>query len=177
MCPKRGGGGSSNGVSERVVNQLLTEMDGLESRRNVFVIAATNRPDIIDPAMLRPGRLDKLLYVPLPSPEDRASILRTCARKTPIDPSIDLGAIGLNDALTGFSGADLNALIREASMCALKRTNFGRGADGPALQLSLSKTLKAQCPASRLPFPKRTNASTTHATEAPSLPIDAAKRQ
>ena len=133
LCPKRGGGGeSSNGVSERVVNQLLTEMDGLESRRNVFVIAATNRPDIIDPAMLRPGRLDKLLYVPLPSPKDRVSILRTCARKTPMDPAIDIEAIGLAEALTGFSGADLNALIREACMCALKRTNFGRhgGIDG-----------------------------------------------
>ena len=68
--PKRGGGGDGNS-SERVVNQLLTEMDGLEDRRGVFVIAATNRPDIIDPAMLRPGRLDKLLYVPLPTKEDR----------------------------------------------------------------------------------------------------------
>ena len=64
LCPKRGN--ESNAAGERVVNQLLTEMDGLESRRDVFVIAATNRPDIIDGAMLRPGRLDKLLYVPLP---------------------------------------------------------------------------------------------------------------
>ena len=81
LCPRRdgsgGGGGGGSGVSERVVNQLLTELDGLESRRNVFVIAATNRPDIIDPAMLRPGRLDKLLYVPLPAKEDRLSILQT----------------------------------------------------------------------------------------------------
>lgn len=59
------------------MNQLLTEMDGLEERRNVFVIAATNRPDIIDKAMLRPGRLDKLLYVPLPNKSDRFSILQT----------------------------------------------------------------------------------------------------
>lgn len=69
LCPKRGS--ENNTSSERVVNQLLTEMDGLEERRGVFVIAATNRPDIIDPAMLRPGRLDKLLYVPLPTKEDR----------------------------------------------------------------------------------------------------------
>jgi ribosome biogenesis ATPase len=73
LCPKRGS--ENNSSSERVVNQLLTEMDGLEERRGVFVIAATNRPDIIDPAMLRPGRLDKLLYVPLPTKEDRLQIL------------------------------------------------------------------------------------------------------
>ena len=60
-------------MSERVVNQLLTELDGLESRRSVFVVAATNRPELIDPAMLRPGRLDKRLHVPLPTPEERAS--------------------------------------------------------------------------------------------------------
>ena len=75
LCPKRGSG--DNVATERVVNQLLTEMDGLEERRNVFVIAATNRPDIIDKAMLRPGRLDKLLYVPLPTKDDRLSILET----------------------------------------------------------------------------------------------------
>lgn len=69
LCPKRGS--ENNTSSERVVNQLLTEMDGLDERRDVFVIAATNRPDIIDPAMLRPGRLDKLLYVPLPNKQDR----------------------------------------------------------------------------------------------------------
>lgn len=73
LCPKRGS--ENNSSSERVVNQLLTEMDGLDERRDVFVIAATNRPDIIDPAMLRPGRLDKLLYVPLPTAEDRLQIL------------------------------------------------------------------------------------------------------
>jgi ribosome biogenesis ATPase len=74
LCPRRGLSEGGNGVSERVVNQLLTEMDGLEARKNVVVIAATNRPDIIDPAMLRPGRLDKLLYVPLPTPSDRFQV-------------------------------------------------------------------------------------------------------
>jgi ribosome biogenesis ATPase len=67
LCPKRGSDSGGGNVSERVVNQLLTEMDGLDSRRSVFVIAATNRPELIDPAMLRPGRLDKLLYIPLPT--------------------------------------------------------------------------------------------------------------
>lgn len=71
-------------------------MDGLEERVGVFIIAATNRPDIIDPAMLRPGRLDKLLYVPLPSPEDRVSILKTCVKKVPLAEDVDLVKIANN---------------------------------------------------------------------------------
>lgn len=117
LVPKRTGG--ENAVTERVVNQLLTELDGLEARSGISVIAATNRPDILDPAMLRPGRLDKLLYVPLPTPEERAHILRTCARKTPLAPDVDLDAIAKDSRLTGFSGADLSSLVREASMHAL----------------------------------------------------------
>ena len=76
-----------------MVNQLLTEMDGLDERRDVFVIAATNRPDIIDPAMLRPGRLDKLLYVPLPTNDDRFSILQTVTRSLPIGEDVNLKSI------------------------------------------------------------------------------------
>ncbi|KAL0483477.1 ribosome biogenesis ATPase [Acrasis kona] len=89
LAPKRSMD-STNSSTERVVNQLLTEMDGVEGRRNVYVIAATNRPDIIDPAMLRPGRLDKLLYVPLPNESERSSILVTSARKTPLDVDVDI---------------------------------------------------------------------------------------
>jgi len=95
LCPKRGSG--DNIATERVVNQLLTEMDGLDDRRNVFVIAATNRPDIIDKAMLRPGRLDKLLYVPLPNKEDRFSILETLCKGKPIEEDVDLKAIAFSD--------------------------------------------------------------------------------
>ena len=95
-CYYRGSDAGSSGVSERMVNMLLTELDGLEERKQVFVIAATNRPDIIDPAMLRPGRLDKLLLVPLPSPEDRCSILKTVTKHTPLDPAINLNAIALD---------------------------------------------------------------------------------
>lgn len=127
LAPRRGGisggdssSGGSGGVSERVVNQLLTEMDGLEARRDVFVIAATNRPDIIDPAMLRPGRLDKLLYVPLPTPTERTAILATHTRSTPLSPDVDISAIATSDASSRFSGADLAALVREASVAALK---------------------------------------------------------
>jgi ribosome biogenesis ATPase len=122
LCPKRGsdGGSGGGGVSERVVNQLLTEMDGLDSRRSVFVIAATNRPELIDPAMLRPGRLDKLLYVPLPSPEDRLSILRALSTKIKLAPDVDLHAIAHNPHATGFSGADCAALLREAGLAVLR---------------------------------------------------------
>jgi ribosome biogenesis ATPase len=89
-------------------------MDGLEERVGVFVIAATNRPDIIDPAMLRPGRLDKLLYVPLPNAIDRLSILKTCCRKVPISDDVNLEEIADSPECEGYSGADLSALTREA---------------------------------------------------------------
>ncbi|KAJ0394969.1 hypothetical protein P43SY_010125 [Pythium insidiosum] len=128
LCPRRSGGAggsdSGNGVTERVVNQLLTEMDGLDARKNVFVIAATNRPDIIDPAMLRPGRLDKLLYVPLPVPEDRVQILKTLTKASRLDPSVDLAAIAMDPRCEGFSGADLSALSREAGIAALREIDL-----------------------------------------------------
>lgn len=89
-------------------------MDGLEDRRGVFVIAATNRPDIIDPAMLRPGRLDKLLYVPLPTRDERQQILETQVKKLPLMDNIDLEIIAQSEKCEGFSGADLSALVREA---------------------------------------------------------------
>jgi len=95
-------------------------MDGLEERRGVFVIAATNRPDIIDPAMLRPGRLDKLLYVPLPTKEDRYSILKTVCRKVPIGPDVDLKKVAYDNHCEGYSGADISALVREAQMGTLR---------------------------------------------------------
>ena len=118
LVPKRSN--ENNNSSERVVNQLLTEMDGLEDRKQIFIIAATNRPDIIDPAMLRPGRLDKLLYVPLPDGNDRISIIQTLIRNLPIDKNINVLDIFDNKKLDGFSGADLAALVREAQLSALK---------------------------------------------------------
>jgi ribosome biogenesis ATPase len=94
-------------------------MDGLESRRDVFVIAATNRPDIIDPAMLRPGRLDKLLYVPLPTPLEREQILKTQTRSTPLSSDVVIATIAADERCNRFSGADLAALVREASVASL----------------------------------------------------------
>lgn len=120
LVPKRSQ--DNNNAGERVVNQLLTEMDGLEERKQIFIIAATNRPDIIDPAMLRPGRLDKLLYVPLPSKEDRLSILQTITKDLPLIKEGDLINLeAINDKIDGFSGADIAALVREAQLNALKR--------------------------------------------------------
>lgn len=84
------------------------------------MIAATNRPDIIDPAMLRPGRLDKLLYVPLPTREDRYSIIQTCTRKVPLSSDVDLKKIAFDSHCDGYSGADLSALVREAQLSALR---------------------------------------------------------
>lgn len=118
LCPKRDNG--SNSSSERVVNQLLTELDGLDERRDVFVIAATNRPDMIDPAMLRPGRLDKPFYVSLPTPSGRLSILQARTKRIPLHPDISLEAVAASDRLDGFSGADLDALVREAALKALQ---------------------------------------------------------
>lgn len=103
-----------------MVNQLLTEMDGLDSRRSVFVIAATNRPELIDPAMLRPGRLDKLLYVPLPTSDERYSILCALSKKIKLASDVDLHAIAHNPHANGFSGADCAALLREAGLAVLR---------------------------------------------------------
>ncbi|XP_023566119.1 nuclear valosin-containing protein-like isoform X2 [Octodon degus] len=122
LCPRRSD--KEAGASVRVVNQLLTEMDGLESRQQVFIMAATNRPDIIDPAILRPGRLDKTLFVGLPPPADRLAILKTITKngtKPPLDADVNLEAIASDLRCDCYSGADLSALVREASLCALRQ--------------------------------------------------------
>nr|XP_054606577.1 nuclear valosin-containing protein-like isoform X2 [Nothobranchius furzeri] len=121
LCPRRSG--HDSGASVRVVNQLLTEMDGLEGRQQVFIMAATNRPDIIDPAVLRPGRLDKTLYVGLPGPADRLSILLTITKggsKPRLEPDVSLEDIAFDERCNCFSGADLTALVREASVNTLR---------------------------------------------------------
>jgi ribosome biogenesis ATPase len=131
LCPRRGTGG--NQASERVVNQLLTELDGMDDRRNVFVIAATNRPDIIDPAMLRPGRLDKLLYIALPDAEGRYQILAKHVRRTPLAPDVDLRSVAADPRAEGFSGADMSALVREATIQSLREVQaLRRAAATPA---------------------------------------------
>ncbi|NBV89495.1 MAG: AAA family ATPase [Betaproteobacteria bacterium] len=131
MAPRRGA--DSNGAAERVVNQLLTEMDGLEGRGSVFLVAATNRPDMLDPALLRPGRLDKLLYVPLPDEAGRVSILHTLLQKVPsVSRDVDACALAADPRCARFSGADLAALVREACVAALReRLSAPPGAGAP----------------------------------------------
>ncbi|KAL1672138.1 P-loop containing nucleoside triphosphate hydrolase protein [Schizophyllum commune] len=108
--------------SARVVNTLLTELDGLDSRGGVYVLGATNRPDMIDPAMVRPGRLDKLLYVDLPDADERAEIIYTVTRKVPLDPASRPAVADIvRQRCDGYSGADLAAVSREAGVVALRR--------------------------------------------------------
>nr|GAT60935.1 predicted protein [Mycena chlorophos] len=108
--------------SARVVNTLLTELDGLDPRKSVYVVAATNRPDMIDPAMVRPGRLDKLLYVDLPAPDERVEIVKTLLRRVPVQAGVDAIQQLVHDSCDGYSGADLASLVREAGVSALRRT-------------------------------------------------------
>lgn len=147
LCPKRGGSEGGSNVTERVVNQLLTELDGLESRKDVYIIAATNRLELIDDAMLRPGRLGKLLYIPLPNETDRLSILQalTMGSKKKLSISFDAGAGGVNlvdiandERTNGFSGADLGALVREAGLAVVKSWD-----DASSMKLADSTTAAA----------------------------------
>uniref|UniRef100_A0A8C3F8E8 Peroxisomal biosis factor 6 n=1 Tax=Chrysemys picta bellii TaxID=8478 RepID=A0A8C3F8E8_CHRPI len=121
LAPNRGRSGDSGGVMDRVVSQLLAELDGLHSTRDVFVIGATNRPDLLDPALLRPGRFDKLVYVGMN--EDRESQLRVLSaitRKFTLDPSVRLNSV-LDQCPAQLTGADLYALCADAMLCAVKR--------------------------------------------------------
>ncbi|CEQ39170.1 SPOSA6832_00662, partial [Sporobolomyces salmonicolor] len=131
MVPRRDDSLSES--SARIVNTLLTELDGLEPRKQVFVIGATNRPDILDPAMVRPGRLDKLLYVDLPSPLERVEILRALTKKTPLKEDVDLEKVALDARADGLSGADLSALVREAAVASLREMFTSIDLDGPPL--------------------------------------------
>jgi transitional endoplasmic reticulum ATPase len=103
-----------------VLNQILTEMDGMNAKKNVFIIGATNRPDQIDPALLRPGRLDQLIYIPLPDEPSRLSILKATLRKSPIAPDVDLNFLAKNTH--GFSGADLTEICQRAAKLAIRES-------------------------------------------------------
>ncbi|MGW2622633.1 AAA family ATPase [Micromonospora taraxaci] len=119
LAPVRGQA-TDGGTTDRVVAALLTELDGVETLRNVVVVGATNRPDLVDPALLRPGRLERLVYVPPPDGPARAEILRAASRQVPLAPDVDLSTLG--DDLTGFSAADCAALVREAALAAMRES-------------------------------------------------------
>ncbi|QBS41809.1 AAA family ATPase [Nocardia sp. CS682] len=118
LAPRRGQSGDS-GVGDRVVAALLTELDGVEPLRDVVVLGATNRPELIDPALLRPGRLERLVFVPPPDSAARLEILRTAGRSVPLAADVDLAVLARK--LDGYSAADCVALLREAALTAMRR--------------------------------------------------------
>jgi len=120
IVPRRGLVYADSGVTERVISQLLTEMDGIIALENIVVIAASNRPDILDPAVLRPGRYDRLIYVPVPDEKTRLKIFQIYTRNMPVAKDIDLTTLARNTK--NYSGADIEALCREAAMIALRRS-------------------------------------------------------
>jgi transitional endoplasmic reticulum ATPase len=118
LVPRRRLGYGDSGVTERVISQLLTEMDGMIRLEDIIVIAATNRPDIIDPAALRPGRFDRLIYVPEPDEAARLEILKIHTKNMPLSKDVDIKEHRMTK---GYSGADISSVCREAAMNALRR--------------------------------------------------------
>ena len=119
LVPRRGAGFSDSGASERVISQLLTEMDGMVSLEDIVIIAATNRPDIVDPAILRPGRFDRLIYVPEPDEKSRVQIFKLYTKDMPLAKNVDTASLAA--LAKNHSGADISAFCREAAMFALKK--------------------------------------------------------
>jgi transitional endoplasmic reticulum ATPase len=120
LAPSRGGGIGEPAVTERVVNTLLAEMDGLEELQGVVVIGATNRPALLDPALLRPGRLDELVFVPVPDREGRLKILHIHTARMPLAEDVDLESVA--ERTHGYTGADLEDLVRRAGLQALRES-------------------------------------------------------
>jgi len=110
--------GDAGGAGDRVINQILTEMDGVGAKKNVFIIGATNRPDILDSAIMRPGRLDQLVYIPLPDHKSRVAILKAALKKSPLAPDIDLEFLA--KSTNGYSGADLTGICQHAVKLAIR---------------------------------------------------------
>ena len=119
LTPRRGMGMSDSGVSERVISQLLTEMDGITTLQDIVVIAATNRPDMVDSAVIRPGRFDRLIYVPEPDDKSRLQIFKIYTKGMPIAQDVDVNQLAMMTKY--YSGADIESLCREAAMHSLRR--------------------------------------------------------
>ena len=124
-------------MSERVVSQLLAEISGLEDLHDVVVVAATNRPDIVDPALLRPGRFDRQILVPTPDEKSRLAILNVHTHDMPLSGDIDLKKLARETI--GYSGADLNALVREAGLNAMRKDTNAQEVTKPDFERSLKE--------------------------------------
>ena len=118
----RGSGNGDSGVNERMVNQLLTELDGVEELKGVIFIAATNRPDLLDRALLRPGRIDKIINIPAPDIESRKNIFKIHTSDTPLAKNVSIDELA--EKTEGYSGADIDGLVREAALIAMQEANF-----------------------------------------------------
>lgn len=118
IAPARGQNVGDSGVSDRCVNQLLTEMDGLNPKKNVFTIFATNNPQMLDRALIRPGRCDKIVYIPLPDLKSRIAILKAALKRTPVAEDVDIELIATT--CDGYSGADLAGIVQQAVKLAIK---------------------------------------------------------
>ena len=144
LAPVRGQS-TDGGTTDRVVAALLTELDGVESLRDVVVIGATNRPDLVDPAMLRPGRLERLVYAPPPDAEARGLILKAAAKGVPLDDDVDLVEVGRRTE--GYSAADCAALIREAALTAMRESMSATAVTSAHVEAALGKVRPSLDPA------------------------------
>ena len=144
LVPARGGGVGEPQVTERVVNTILSEMDGLEELAGVVVIGATNRPTLVDPALLRPGRFDELVYVPVPDAEGRRRILEIQTRSMPLATDVDLAALA--GRAERYTGADLGDLVRRAGLAALKETGDGREVNAAHFDRAFARTRASVTP-------------------------------
>jgi transitional endoplasmic reticulum ATPase len=140
IAPRRNAGETDSQVTERVVSQLLTEMDGLEELKGVVVLGATNRPDIIDEALLRPGRFDRILQVPPPDKEGRIQILKIHTKRKPIAKDVDM--VKLADMTEGYTGADLASVANAAVIGAIKKYVKEHGKDADETSAGLSVTMQ-----------------------------------
>lgn len=138
LVPARGGGLGEPAVTERVVNTILAEMDGLEELQGVVVIGATNRSNLLDPALLRPGRFDELVCVPVPDEPRRLHILRIQTKGMPLAEDVDLEEIARRTQ--GYTGADLNDVVRRAGLLALRQNLETQEVGGAQFEQALAET-------------------------------------
>ena len=127
LAPSRESGGSDGHVAERVLSQFLTEFDGVEELKGVLVLGATNRPDMLDPAIMRPGRFDEIVGIPLPDEDSRRQIFEVHLRNKPLAPGIDPAEFA--PATEGFSGAEVQSVCTRAALCAVRRAVIARVAN------------------------------------------------